>query len=85
VKIDPNLAVAHLELGNAYRLDFNWRAARMEWQRARELDPSDDSVHLSLPLQTNTRAASRSAVVSRPEFLVNGLPKRDDRTTSDNQ
>ena len=45
LKIDPDLAYAHRTLGVfLFKLDWNWDAANAEFERARELDPSD--VHL---------------------------------------
>jgi len=45
LKIDPELAYAHRMHGILhFKIDWDWAAANAEFQRARELDPSD--VHL---------------------------------------
>jgi adenylate cyclase len=42
LKIDPDLACAHRTLGALlFKLDWNWAAAHAEFERAKELDPSD--------------------------------------------
>ena len=47
--LDPNLARAHAELGNvAFWLDWDWKAARKEYERAVALDPNDPWVNLLL-------------------------------------
>ena len=49
LQIDPNLARAHLLLGQLYRdFDWNWAAARAELERAIELDPNDLTIRVQL-------------------------------------
>ena len=44
LKIDPNLPSAHSELGWLYlSFDWNWKAAKAEYDLARKLDPNDDN------------------------------------------
>jgi TolB-like protein/Flp pilus assembly protein TadD len=46
LQIDPDLAAAHSSLGDLYEgFDWNWRAAQAEYQRARELNPSDNPLN----------------------------------------
>jgi len=49
LKLDPALALPHRVLGGlSLFLDWDWSAAREEFQRARDLDPDDLSVAASL-------------------------------------
>src|SRR5207244_6384840 len=49
LQIDPDLAYAHLRLGISHEaIDWDWKAAQMEYERAQVLDPNSAEVKIAL-------------------------------------
>jgi len=65
LEIDPNLAVAHLDLGFLYEgFDWNWRAAQTEYRRAQELGSSVDRANSNLSWINTVKSGRFDEVIS---------------------
>ena len=71
LELDPDLAPAHLLLGEVYTREWKWRESRADYQRALELEPNDAdaSRHLASWLVCEGRAEEGLAWLQRAREL----------------
>jgi TolB-like protein/DNA-binding winged helix-turn-helix (wHTH) protein/cytochrome c-type biogenesis protein CcmH/NrfG len=63
LELDPNLASAHVTLGNVHLLfDWNWPAAEMEYRRALEINPNSPEAQLGYANYLATLGRSEEAI-----------------------
>jgi TolB-like protein/DNA-binding winged helix-turn-helix (wHTH) protein/Tfp pilus assembly protein PilF len=75
LEIDPNLATAHVTMGDAHLLvDWNWAAAKTEYDRALELNPNLPEAHLGYEIYYATLGRHDEAMAhARQAFLIDPL------------
>src|SRR5205823_6074126 len=75
LELDPNFGEAHLQLGEAAFLEYDWAAAERELKMALELSPGDAVVHrwYSYYLgRMGRRALQRAAGMGSENFRIRG-------------
>jgi TolB-like protein/DNA-binding winged helix-turn-helix (wHTH) protein/Tfp pilus assembly protein PilF len=75
LEIDPNLATAHVTMGDTHLLvDWNWAAAKAEYDRALALNPNLPEAHLGYEIYYATLGRHDEAVAhARQAFLIDPL------------
>ena len=75
LEIDPNLATAHVTMGDTDLLvDWNWAAAKAEYDRALELNPNLPEAHLGYEIYFATLGRHDEAIAhARQAFLIDPL------------
>ena len=62
LELDPNLAEAHVILGNVLQEQWRWADAETEYRRALELNPNDPAAHAGLALWLLCRGRTDEAI-----------------------
>jgi TolB-like protein/DNA-binding winged helix-turn-helix (wHTH) protein/Tfp pilus assembly protein PilF len=75
LEIDPNLASAHVTLGDtALLMDWDWAAAEAEYDRALEINPNLPEAHLGYEIYFATLGRHDEAIAhARQAFLIDPL------------
>jgi len=75
LQINPNLASAHVTLGDtALLMDWDWPAAKAEYDRALEINPNLPEVHLGYEVYYATQGRHDEAIAhGRQAFLIDPL------------
>jgi len=75
LQINPNLASAHVTLGDtALLMDWDWQAAKVEYDRALEINPNLPEVHLGYEVYFATQGQHDEAIAhARQAFLIDPL------------
>jgi TolB-like protein/DNA-binding winged helix-turn-helix (wHTH) protein/Tfp pilus assembly protein PilF len=75
LEIDPNLASAHVTLGDTLLLmDWDWPAAKAEYDRALEINPNLPEVHLGYEIYFATQGRHDEAIAQAQQaFLIDPL------------
>ena len=75
LEINPNLANAHVTLGDtALLMDWDWPAAKAEYDRALEINPNLPEVHLGYEIYYATLGRHDEAIAhARQAFLIDPL------------
>jgi len=75
LEINPNLATAHVTMGDTLMLvDWDWKAAKAEYDRALELNPNLPEAHLGYEIYLATLGRHDEAMAhARQAFLIDPL------------
>src|SRR5215468_6414265 len=75
LEIDPNLASAHVTLGDtALLMDWDWTAAKAEYDRALQINPNLPEAHLGYEIYFATLGRHEEAIAhARQAFLIDPL------------
>ncbi len=75
LEIDPNLASAHATMGDtALLIDWDWAAAKAEYDRALEINPNLPEAHLGYEIYFATMGRHDEAIAhARQAFLIDPL------------